>query len=206
MSSLRSLYRHNISFLSNLWGIWVSAFPCMRWWWRSPISSLIHCHISQIYPVIFVSVCSIIYARRCLSLNLGKFWSGLFSKRSCPKSLLRIMGPTWAFWILLRFLFDVHESWISSRCVSVLFFYHRKVLKDLITKRVHIAKIRYHLGAIMSPRSLFRPEVETFLRESFQLMFLHSLDRNYSGMLYNSYKCLKTFLSFVNNDFDVPIS
>ena len=33
----------------------------------------------------------------------------------------------------------------------------------------------------MNPRALFRSDVEEFVRESLQLIFLHCLDHNYSG-------------------------
>ena len=35
---------------------------------------------------------------------------------------------------------------------------------------------------MLNPRALFRPDVEEFVRESLQLIFLQCLDKNYSGL------------------------
>ena len=43
-----------------------------------------------------------------------------------------------------------------------------------------------YLGSMMNPRAFFRPDVEEFVRESLQLIFLQCLDKNYSGILFAS--------------------
>lgn len=43
----------------------------------------------------------------------------------------------------------------------------------------------------MNPKALFRTDVEEFIREAFQRIFLHCLDHNYSGKLFAAY--LPTF-------------
>ena len=42
-------------------------------------------------------------------------------------------------------------------------------------------------GAVVSPRTLFKPEVESYFRESLQKLFLHSVDQSWTGKLYREF-------------------